>query len=73
MTTIHLEIPIADEVVEKMGLPAVEEFFRKQAEVLETELPKKQRPAKPYQHLKKYIGTAPFPDAVTDKYDVYDQ
>lgn len=73
MTTLHLEIPIADEVVEKMCLPAVEEFFRRQAEVLETVLQEPKASHEPYQHLKKYIGTAPFPDAVTDKYDAYDQ
>jgi len=72
MTTLHLEIPVAEEVIEKMGLPALEEFFRKQAEILETTLQRKET-AKPYGHLKKYVGTAPFPDAVTDKYDAYDQ
>lgn len=72
MTTLHLEIPVADEVIEKMGLPAVEEFFRKQAETLEATLQQKEG-EKPYRHLKKYVGTVTFPDAVTDKHDAYDQ
>ena len=76
MTTLHLEIPIADEVVEKMGLPAVEEFFREKAEELTKQVTAAEEHPQTnprYEFFKKFVGSAKYPDAKTDKYDVYDQ
>ncbi len=76
MTTIHLEIPIADEVVEKMGLPAVEEYLREKAQELTKTVAEQQQVGQPnarHEFFKKFVGTAKYPDAKTDKYDAYDQ